>query len=504
MRSLSKSYFQLSSTYASCSCEAGYNLTCDDYGPKTPTDYCFLKGTKYYKTCKTGQEVCEGLGFKNHSGSPCSADEVIDSYCPRDNNYYSCKIDPAKYCKNHGYSNAGCAKYETVSTDVCSYDSSYKKCIPTCKSRLADAGYTEVNSNLFYKGTIGAVLGDLTISGNNLLSNPLGNRYTSLRGEAAYNKYDNYSECRSDNKPKLIFKPALDVFDSDLDNVTIVIDHNNNSNEAHTYVHGNREWRDIYVTDINSGTSHDETNLGHKEWLNWIGFGSLHINIENNVKLKGDNTFTSNNYYNRLDGDNSQRTALHFFELTGKGKLIMDGGSHDFINVPILLRNNDEGAVVVLQNKATLNMPYSGISIYEGDGKFIMDNSTANLFALRVKGLSKRYKNLKIRNNSTLQLQTWLRLEGSSLRVSGRSSVRTKPSEIEVASKNTICIFKDSVLYAGNLSKTGPLTFQVGCNHCTEKKDLNSNRFKTSIDSIRDECGAEALNVDDSTDNDKY
>ena len=187
-------------TYASCTCESGYTLTCEDYGPKNSADYCFLKGTKYYKTCKTAQEVCEGLGFGHNDGNPCSADEVIDGYCPRSGTYYSCKIDPVKYCKNHGYSNGGCGAYETVSSSACPYDASYKKCIPTCKSRLAADRYIEINEGLWYKGKTAVVLKDIT---NINLTNPLGVEYTDIKSEATLYKRDAYTECSSWNKPSL-------------------------------------------------------------------------------------------------------------------------------------------------------------------------------------------------------------------------------------------------------------------------------------------------------------
>ena len=181
-------------TFASCNCKAGYNLTCDDYGPKTPTDYCFLKGTKYYKTCKTGQEVCEGLGFKHHSGSPCSADEVIDSYCPRDGNYYSCKIDPTKYCKNHGYSQAACGKYEEVSSETCPHDSSYKKCVKTCKSRIY-ADYPNYNFDGERSSNGGTMVYTKNVVDNNF-SGTSNSYYKS-----GYTFKDVYSECQNIAKP---------------------------------------------------------------------------------------------------------------------------------------------------------------------------------------------------------------------------------------------------------------------------------------------------------------
>ena len=225
-------------TYASCSCEAGYSLLCDEFGPQSPMDYCFLKGTKYYKTCKTEKDVCESLGYKYSKDEPCDADSVIASYCPRGsgNTYFSCKIDPDKYCKNRGYTQAACGAYETQSSSKCNVpgygvQESYRKCNATCKSRLANAGYKEINEGLWYKGTTAVVFKDLTLSDASM-KNPLGTYYSSWRGEASFYKYDGYKECSSYNRPTLTFTPDLWLFNNNLDNLWIRINHNNNPNEA--------------------------------------------------------------------------------------------------------------------------------------------------------------------------------------------------------------------------------------------------------------------------------
>ena len=234
-------------TYASCTCESGYTLTCEDYGPKNSADYCFLKGTKYYKTCKTAQEVCEGLGFGHNDGNPCSADEVIDGYCPRSGTYYSCKIDPVKYCKNHGYSNGGCGAYETVSSSACPYDASYKKCIPTCKSRLAADRYIEINEGLWYKGKTAVVLKDIT---NINLTNPLGVEYTDIKSEATLYKRDAYTECSSWNKPSLTIgaNSGSRLLAKNLNDVTVILDHNGTAGLAVTHLEAGGTWEDVTVT----------------------------------------------------------------------------------------------------------------------------------------------------------------------------------------------------------------------------------------------------------------
>lgn len=88
--------------YAGCRCKDGYSLTCSDYGPKNSSDYCMI-GTKYYKECKTINDVC--------------AEELKNKY--------------PSYTVTHG----DCATYENQLA-TCSKDSSFKVCQPTCRSQI--------------------------------------------------------------------------------------------------------------------------------------------------------------------------------------------------------------------------------------------------------------------------------------------------------------------------------------------------------------------------------
>ena len=487
-------------TYASCTCEAGYSLLCDEFGPQSPMDYCFLKGTKYYKTCKTEKDVCESLGYKYSKDEPCDADSVIASYCPRGsgNTYFSCKIDPDKYCKNRGYTQTSCGAYETESSSKCNVpgygiQESYRKCNATCKSRLANAGYKEINEGLWYKGTTAAILKDLNIS-NDMLKNPLGSYYSNLRGEASFNKYDGYSECSSWNKPTLKFGTDSIVFDRDLDNLYLEINHGGNANEAHMSANGNHTWRDIYVTNTNG-----PQKMGFDD-RQWIYFGRMRLHVNGPIYLKGSNTFSASGYYeignNSHGRDNTQKIAAYFLELNDGGKLIMDGSTNYFRYVPILLWECGNTCTVELYNKATMNMPYNGVAIQGGAGSFNMNNSTADLFALRISGGGQAWQNLQISNSSTLNLNTWLRLYNGRLDLKSNSKVTTQDNTIEVCNKDKICLGSGATLRSGGgaYSVSGPAGYYAtpgkgDCDNGVAGQDGYNGWYKKTYNEIVDRCG---------------
>ena len=490
-------------TYASCTCEAGYSLLCDEFGPQSPMDYCFLKGTKYYKTCKTEKDVCESLGYKYSKDEPCDADSVIASYCPRGsgNTYFSCKIDPDKYCKNRGYTQTSCGAYETESSSKCNVpgygvQESYRKCNATCKSRLANAGYKEINEGLWYKGTTAVVFKSLTLN-DALMKNPLGTYYSSWRGEASFYKYDGYKECSSYNRPNLTFTPDLWLFNNNLDNLWITINHNNNPNEAHTSSEGNYIWRDIYVTSINNAPSVSSKNF---VWREYIPFGTLRIHINGQIDLHGSNTFSSDGYYN-LDANhhgraNNHDVALHFFELGGSGKLVMDGSQNYFNNVPILLYQCSGDCSVILRNKAYMSMPHNGIAINGGNGKFSMDNSSADIYALRISGCGGACQNMSVTNNSTLNLDTWLRLYNARLDLKSNSKVTTQDNTIEVCNKDKICLGSGATLRSGGgaYSVSGPAGYYAtpgkgDCDNGVAGQDGYNGWYKKTYNEIVDRCG---------------
>lgn len=491
-------------TYASCACETGYNLTCDEFGPKSPMNYCFLKGMKYYNDCKTEKDVCESLGYTHSKDAPCDSDSVIDSYCPKGsgNTYYSCKIDPNKYCQNRGYTQVACGAYETQSSSKCSVpgfgiQGSYHKCNATCKSRLAKAGYKEINEGLWYKGTTAAVLKSLTLS-SSMMKNPLGSSYTAWKGEAAFNKYDGYTECASWNKPSLTFTPDLYALKSDLDNVQMVINHNQNANEAHTYATGSHTWRDVTITSINNPNS---VNTGNFGWREWVRLGTLRIHIDSGtITLKGTNLFTTGGFFtisgNDHGRDNTQRVGLHFFELNGAGKMVMDGSNNSFNYVPILLYQCSGDCSVKLQNGASMTMPYSGVVIQGGNGKFLMDHSTADLFALRISGCGGACQNLQLTNSSKLTLNTWLRLYNARLDLKSNSTLTTQDDRIEVCNKDKVCLGTGAVLKTGGgrYSVSGSAGYYAtpgrgDCDNGVAGEGGYNGWYKKGYNDIRNICG---------------
>ena len=220
-------------TYASCECESNYTQTCDDYGPRTPSDYCFLKGTKYYKDCKTSKEVCDSAGFKHDDTSnPCSADEDIDRICPHDATYYTCRINPDKYCKNHGFSREGCGKYEETSSETCAYDPSYKKCIKTCKSRI----YAD-NPGYYFDGER-SLNGYPMIYTKNVIDNNF-SASSSSKYESSYTYRNVYSECANENKPTVTVNTSGDkvtlLSGVDVSDVDLMFNLNNGTNSGKNY-----------------------------------------------------------------------------------------------------------------------------------------------------------------------------------------------------------------------------------------------------------------------------
>ncbi len=188
-------------TYASCECEAGYTETCDEFGPKSPMDYCFLKGTKYYKTCKTEQEVCESIGYTHSADNPCDEDSVIESYCPRGsgNSYFSCKIDPDKYCKNRGFTTSACGEFQEVSSEKCNVpgvgvQSQYRKCNHTCKSRLMEA-YPSYSFDGVRSSSGGTMVYTKDVVDNNLSS------ASNTTYKSGYSFRNSFAECASATKP---------------------------------------------------------------------------------------------------------------------------------------------------------------------------------------------------------------------------------------------------------------------------------------------------------------
>lgn len=99
--------------YAGCRCKDGYSLTCSDYGPKNSSDFCMI-GTKYYKECKTINDVC--------------AEELKNKYPP------------------YNVTQGDCAAFENQLA-TCSKDSSFKVCQPTCKSKVAANSEYAVDAN---------------------------------------------------------------------------------------------------------------------------------------------------------------------------------------------------------------------------------------------------------------------------------------------------------------------------------------------------------------------
>lgn len=94
-------------------------------------------------------------------------------------------------------------------------------------------------------------------------------------------------------------------------------------------------------------------------------------------------------------------------------------------------------------------MPHNGIAIQGGNGKFSMDNSSADIYALRISGCGGACQNMSVTNNSTLNLDTWLRLYNARLDLKSNSKVTTQDNTIEVCNKDKICLGSGATLRSG-------------------------------------------------------
>ena len=99
-------------------------------------------------------------------------------------------------------------------------------------------------------------------------------------------------------------------------------------------------------------------------------------------------------------------------------------------------------------------MPHNGIAIQGGNGKFSMDNSSADIYALRISGCGGACQNMSVTNNSTLNLDTWLRLYNARLDLKSNSKVTTQDNTIEVCNKDKICLGSGATLRSGGFFGT--------------------------------------------------
>ena len=72
--------YQGTTQYTGCRCKNGYNMTCGDLGPVTPSDYCLMNGIKYYNNCKTCENKCSLTACP--TGVVCEKENCSGKYCP--------------------------------------------------------------------------------------------------------------------------------------------------------------------------------------------------------------------------------------------------------------------------------------------------------------------------------------------------------------------------------------------------------------------------------------
>ena len=485
-------------TYASCSCESGYTQTCDEFGPKSPMDYCFLKGNKYYKNCKSEQEVCEGLGYSHSSSNPCDNDSIIDGYCPKGtgNSYYSCKIDPDKYCKNRNFKETACGAYENQSYEKCNVpgfgvQEKYRKCNATCKSRLADAGYKEINSNLFYNGRSAAVLGSIN---NMSITNPVGQDYTDVRGEAYFGKYAGYSECSSWNRPTLTIgaSSGSGLLNRNLDNVYITINHAGTAGLDYTglSVGNSVTWRDVYITESNLSDWGDQPSTAYDEIH--VMNRSTRIHVGGILTLNGTNTFSKGGYHWTINKDNGQKIGMFHLEVNGGGKVHIYGGDTTFYGIPILQYDTTSGAEFVISD-ATFSQSESGFRTHGGQAWLYISNSNATFYKVWINGATGSHENFHVVNKSNVHITGNFRLYNSRLNIIGNSTVKQDWETIGVCNKDRICIASGSKLCSSGTSycKYGGAAYVAGPGKgkCDWARAGNSDWYNTNYNTVIDRCG---------------
>ena len=193
------------------------------------------------------------------------------------------------------------------------------------------------------------------------------------------------------------------------------------------------------------------------------------------------------------DRDNTNKIAHHFFELHGGSWLTMNGSSNTFQYVPILLHRCNPACFVWLQNGASMSMPDNGVVLNRDSGMFYMDNSTADLYALRASGCGKSCQNILINNNSLLKLNMRLRLYDSRLHLRNNSTLITQDKMIEVCNGDGICLGSGATLKSGNgtYSVTGPASYTAapGKGKCDNATAGYSDWYRTSASEVCSACG---------------
>ena len=189
--------------YPGCRCTNGYSLSCSEYGPKNSNDFCLI-GTKFYKECKTVNDVCtEELKNKYSSGT------VVQG---------------------------NCGVYETELAS-CTKDSSFKICQPTCKSQIATSESYKIDRNGFVYSlsspNTAYVIEDTNVTP--IINSDTGSSYTSIYSAAQLAAAAPL--CGSITKPVITVRTAQDpyVLSRYFNGVDLHLDNNSYNINSYAY-----------------------------------------------------------------------------------------------------------------------------------------------------------------------------------------------------------------------------------------------------------------------------
>lgn len=511
--------------YESCICKAGYSLTCDDYGPSSPLDYCFINGTKYYKSCNDIRKYCNNKGYEYSADNPCPENQVPKTYCPVKGGdaFYTCSVDPDTYCKNNGFSSQGCLPYEIESSEKCPYDTAgiYRKCTKTCISRLVneEGMAVLVKDTLLYNKNTAVVLAN--VNDMPTMDPVKVNEFTTINGYTAY--ADKYPECVCQNKktksigdpyffnvngsfekyntldycenPMVVASRSNGLLNRNLSNLHIRIDHEQATSLNYLNVDRAVTWNNLYIDNQNwSYKSPTTGNINNYGTINcyqlWYRNDGTVIRINGQLDMKGKIYIESPTSLSRvmLSCNNTQANKLPLITIDVPGKLNI-AGNGIVRDTEVVLKdvniyegntnNPNSPSHIQLYGKAYLWVSGGGIHIANGDFG-IEDSSFVSTTYLGMlnNGGAGTYRWIMAVKNSFLYSDFEVQLQDGGLMIKGGSEYYVRSGDGTLARNSVVCVhggylantYRGGTLWAGSKSPYGGCASANCCNESSGQR----------------------------------